>query len=98
MRANCPKPRKGSKSTTEENQKMQIKFNDELIISKSRDEWIDELTEFQINLAYEDGAFCNGLLDDFLRRGFKGYDNMTDEELVQEVINELGYSYEGVQL
>ena len=75
------------------NQKIAVVFNN-LIKTKTREAWIDELTEFHLNLAYEDGAFCNGLLDDFLRGGFKGYDNMTDDELVQEVINELGYLYD----
>jgi len=62
--------------------------------TKTRNEWIDELTEFTLNLAYYDGEYANGLLDDFLRGGFKGYDNMTDEQLTAEIIENLEYNYD----
>jgi hypothetical protein len=71
-----------------------IEFNDYVIVSKTRDQWIDELTEYHLDLAYDDGEFGNGLLDDFLRSGFKGYYNMTSKELSDEVVKHLDHLYE----
>lgn len=65
-----------------------------LTITKSRKEWIDELTEYVLELAYLDGEYANGLLDDLLRGGFKGYWSMTDKELTDEIIRELESNYD----
>ena len=73
---------------------IKIKFNNDVTISKSKDEWIDDLVEYHLNLAYDDGEFCNGLLDDFLRDGFQGYYHMTDNQIIAEVSNHLNYLYE----
>lgn len=64
--------------------------------TKSRNEWIDELTEYTLDLAYLDGEYANGILDDFLRSGFKGYHNMTDTEIIDEVIEHLEFKYDTV--
>lgn len=71
-----------------------INFNDGVAVSKTRDQWIDELANYHLDLAYNDGEFGNGLLDDFLRSGFKGYYNMTTKELTKEVLKHLDYLYE----
>lgn len=71
-----------------------IDFNDGVTVSKTRDQWIDELTNYHLDLAYDDSEFGNGLLDDFLRSGFKGYYNMTTKELSDEVLKHLDHLYE----
>lgn len=63
-------------------------------VTKTREEWIDELTEYNLELAYMDGEFANGLLDDLLRGGFKGFWNMTDEELIQQIKDDLDSKYD----
>ena len=65
-----------------------------VIITKTKEEWIDQLTEYMLNLAYHDGEFGNGLLDDLLRGGFKGYWAMTDKELTEEIKKELEHLYD----
>lgn len=67
---------------------------DNLTKTKTRDEWVNELADYTLNLAYLDGEYANGILDDFLRGGFKGYDNMTDKELTEEIIEHLEYKYD----
>lgn len=78
------------------NQKITVIFKDlnNLTKTKTRESWINELTEYTLNLAYLDSEYANGLLDDFLRGGFKGYCNMTDEEIITEVIEHLEYKYD----
>lgn len=71
-----------------------INFNDGVTVSKTKDQWIDELTNYHLDLAYDDGEFGNGLLDDFLRSGFKGYYSMTTKELIDEVLKHLDHLYE----
>lgn len=71
-----------------------INFNDGVTVSKTKDQWIDELTNYHLDLAYDDGEFGNGLLDDFLRSGFKGYYSMTTKELTDEVLKHLDHLYE----
>jgi hypothetical protein len=80
------------------NQQITVIFKDlnNLTKTKSRNEWIDELTEYTLNLAYLDGEYANGILDDFLRVGFKGFNNMTDAEIIDEVIEHLEYKYDTV--
>lgn len=75
-----------------------VNFKDlNLTITKTREEWIDEITNHMLELAYHDGEFANGLLDDLLRGGFKGYWAMTDEELTDEIIHELESVYDTVE-
>jgi hypothetical protein len=78
------------------NQKITVVFKDlnNLTRTKTRDAWINELTEYTLNLAYLDGEYANGLLDDFLRVGFKGFNNMTHAEIIDEVIEHLEYKYD----
>lgn len=78
--------------------KITVNFKDlGLTITKTRDEWIDELTEYTLELAYLDGEYANGILDDFLRGGFKGFCNMTDAEISAEAIEHLESNYDMVQ-
>jgi hypothetical protein len=65
-------------------------------ITKTKEEWIDELTEYMLELSYQDGEFANGLIDDLLRGGFKGYWAMTDQELIEEIKKELEHLYDTV--
>ncbi len=65
-----------------------------LTIKKDRSEWIDELTKYTLNLALLDDDYSSGILDEFLRSGFKGYDNMTENEIISEVIEHLEYKYD----
>ncbi len=65
-----------------------------LTIKKDRSEWIDELTKYTLNLALLDDDYSNGILDEFLRSGFKGYDNMTENEIISEVIEHLEDKYD----
>ena len=78
------------------NQSITVVFKDinGLTVTKSRQEWIDELTEYTLDLAYMDGEYANGILDDFLRVGFKGFNNMNDSEIIDEVIEHLEYRYD----
>jgi len=69
-----------------------------LTITKTREEWIDELAEFTLELAYLDGEYANGILDDFLRTGFKGFYNMTDTELTGEIIEHLESNYDTLEV
>lgn len=90
---NCKHYTKGNNMKT--NEKLTVNFKDlDLSITKSKKEWIDELTEYTLNLAYQDGEFANGILDDFLRGGFKGFLNMTDSELIDEIIEQLEFKYD----
>ncbi len=65
-----------------------------LTIKKERSEWINELTEYTLNLALLDDDYSNGVLEEFLRSGFKGFDNMTENEIISEVIEHLEYKYD----
>lgn len=81
------------------NQNLIINFKDlNLTITKTKEEWIDEITNHMLELAYHDGEFANGFLDDLLRGGFKGYWAMTDEELKEEIIKELESVYDSVEV
>jgi len=63
-------------------------------VTKAREEWIDELTEYMLELSYQDGEFANGLINDLLRCGFKGYWSMTDQELINEVKEQIDHLYD----
>lgn len=67
---------------------------DNLTKTKTRQAWIDELTEYTLHLALLDDDYSTGILEDFLRTGFKGFDNMTDEQLTAEIIENLEYNYD----
>ena len=85
---------KGIKNMKSKNLTVVFKDLNNLSITKTREKWVDEITEYQLELAYLDGEYANGLLDDLLRCGFKGYWDMTDEELTQEIIQELESRYD----
>jgi len=81
------------------NKKLTVNFKDlNLIISKSKEDWINELTDHMLELAYHDGEFANGLLDDLLRGGFKGYWAMTEQELIEERVIQLESIYDTVEV
>ena len=63
-------------------------------ITKTKEEWINEITNYMLDLAYQDGEFANGLLDDLLRGGFKGYWAMNEKELTEEIHKELEHLYD----
>ncbi len=78
------------------NENLTVVFKDlnNLTKTKTRQAWIDELTDYTLNLALLDDEYSTGILEDFLRTGFKGFDNMTDEQLTAEIIENLEYKYD----
>lgn len=73
-----------------------INFNDGVIVSKTRQEWIDELLENDLALCQSDSTYNDNTIYDLLLGGCKGYVNMTDEEISKEVYNQLEYLYEEI--
>lgn len=73
-----------------------IEFNDFVIVSKTRKEWIDELLENDLALCQSDSTYNDNTIYDLLLGGCKGYINMTDEEISKEVYNQLEYLYEEI--
>jgi hypothetical protein len=73
-----------------------INFNDVVIVSKTRQEWIDELLENDLVLCQSDSTYNDNTIYDLLLGGCKGYINMTDEEISKEVYNQLEYLYEEI--
>ena len=73
-----------------------IEFNDFVIVSKTRQEWIDELLENDLALCQSDSTYNDNTIYDLLLGGCKGYINMTDDEIAQEVYNQLEYIYEEI--
>ena len=71
-----------------------IEFNDFVIVSKTRQEWIDELLENDLTLCQSDSTYNDNTIYDLLLGGCKGYINMTDDEIAQEVYNQLEYLYD----
>ena len=71
-----------------------INFNDGVTVSKTRQEWIDELLENALALCQSDSTYNDNTIYDLLLGGCKGYINMTDEEISKEVYNQLEYLYE----
>jgi len=71
-----------------------INFNDDVIVSKTRQEWIDELLENDLALCQSDSTYNDNTIYDLLLGGCKGYINMTDDEIAQEVYNQLEYLYD----
>ena len=71
-----------------------INFNDGVIVSKTRQKWIDELLENDLALCQSDSTYNDNTIYDLLLGGCKGYINMTDDEIAQEVYNQLEYLYD----
>ena len=71
-----------------------INFNDGVTVSKTRQEWIDELLENDLALCQSDSTYNDNTIYDLLLGGCKGYINMTDEEISKEVYNQLEYLYD----
>ena len=71
-----------------------INFNDGVIVSKTRQEWIDELLENDLTLCQSDSTYNDNTIYDLLLGGCKGYINMTDDEIAHEVYNQLEYLYD----
>ena len=63
------------------------------VISKTRKAWIKELLDDVIMHNQDDGAYSDNTVHDFYMYGFKGIENMTDEELLIEIQNTLEYKY-----
>ena len=74
-----------------------IEFNDDVTVSKTRQEWIDELLENDLALCQSDSTYNDNTIYDLLLGGCKGYVNMTDEEISKEVYNQLEYLYEEIE-
>jgi hypothetical protein len=73
--------------------KITVKFDNDIIISKTRNQWIKELINYVIESCQDDGVYADNTVHDFYLYGFKGISNMTDEELKQEVSNTLESLY-----
>ena len=72
-----------------------INFEDlDLIITKTREEWIKELHKYVLANCYESSIYNDNTLSDFLMYGFKGFSKMTDNELREEIIHELESVYD----
>jgi len=77
------------------NNQLTVDFKDlNLTVTKNRDEWIKELHKYVLAYCYESCAYNDNTLSDFLMHGFKGYKNMTDEELAEEIVYELESVYD----
>ncbi len=71
-----------------------VRFSCNNKITKTRQEWIDELLENDLLLCQSDSTFNDNTIYDLLLGGCKGYINMTDAEIAQEVYNQLDHLYE----
>ena len=61
-------------------------------VERTREEWIKELIEYQID-CLDCVDFNDATLTYLLRYGFVGYDNMTDGRLSVEIYDTLGHNY-----
>lgn len=50
-----------------------------------REKIIHKLIELNLELCYNDSSVNDGMLHDLLVYGFKGFDNMTESELAEEL-------------
>lgn len=50
-----------------------------------REKTIQKLIKLNLDLCYNDSAVNDGMLHDLLVYGFKGFENMTNEELAAEL-------------
>lgn len=48
---------------------------------------INELLKINLDLCANSTEVCDGLIYDLLRYGFKGFDNMSETELKNELLN-----------
>jgi hypothetical protein len=75
-----------------------VRFNCNNKITKPRQEWIDELLENDLALCQSDSTYNDNTIYDLLLGGCKGYINMTDAEIAQEVYNQLEHLYESEEV
>ena len=61
---------------------------------KTKEEWIKELHSHCLAECAESCAYNDNTLSDFLMYGFKGFANMTDQELIEEIIYALESKYD----
>jgi len=81
------------------NQKLTVNFKDlNLTITKNREEWIKELHKHHLSNCYESTAYSDNTLSDFLMYGFKGFINMTNEELIEEILYSLESLYDAEEV
>ena len=71
-----------------------VRFSCNNKITKTKQEWIDELLENDLLLCQSDSTFNDNTIYDLLLGGCKGYINMTDDEIAQEVYNQLEHLYD----
>lgn len=50
-----------------------------------REKTIAKLIKLNLELCYNDSSVNDGMLHDLLVYGFKGFENMTEEELAEEL-------------
>lgn len=50
-----------------------------------REKTIEKLIKLNLELCYNDSSVNDGMLHDLLVYGFKGFENMTEEELAVEL-------------
>lgn len=50
-----------------------------------REKTIQKLIKLNLELCYNDSSVNDGMLHDLLVYGFKGFDNMTETELAEEL-------------
>jgi hypothetical protein len=79
--------------------KITVDFEDlNLTITKTRDQWVKELHEYCLAECAESCAYNDNTLSDFLMNGFKGFANMNDEELTEEIIYALESKYDTLEV
>ena len=66
-----------------------------ITVSKTKEEWIEELAEDEINY-FESVKDYDEYHKHLLIEGFKGYKNMTDEELSGYILEGLYHFYENL--
>jgi hypothetical protein len=62
-------------------------------VTKTRKAWIKELLNDVVMHCQDDGCYADNTVNDFYLYGFKGIENMTDAELLDEIQNILEYKY-----
>lgn len=82
------------------NQQITVIFKDlnNLTITKSRASWIAELHKYCLAQCYESCAYNDNTLSDFLLHGFKGFENMSEKELKDEILYNLESEYDKVAI
>jgi hypothetical protein len=59
-------------------------------VERTREEWIKELIEYEIDYCVDNN---DATLTYLLTNGFVGYKNMSDDALVDEIYDTLGHNY-----